>query len=406
MAPSDLVTRQLTTDDSDQIRALGQEAFGAPPAGSATPTPTPAPEPSIPPGEHPWGVFDDDRLVVHTVGHEYHSWFGGAAVATCGIAGVTVVAERRGDGLLAGAMRSLLEEARVRGEVLSTLYPTAPGIYRRLGYELISGKDVVEIPTAEVAGARPPVGVTTRRATVADVATVRRLYDTWAAAQNGPLTRSGVSFTASDQEFLDSFTGITLAVDATGEIVGFASWHRGTGYDPAIAVIEVEDFIALSADGARALWRVIGSFSVVAGRLRLSTSGADTARLVLPTSTWRVVFTRPYMLRVLDVPGAFAARPFEGAADLTFAVAGDPFGFIDGSYRLRVADGQTTCERVDDPDGPDTLRFTPQGLALAYAGVQSCANLRMAGHLAGPTTYDATLDRMLGGRNVHIRDYF
>jgi hypothetical protein len=30
----------------------------------------------------------------------------------------------------------------------------------------------------------------------------------------------------------------------------------------------------------------------------------------------------------------------------------------------------------------------------------------MAGHLAGPTAYDGVLDRLLGGRTVHIRDYF
>jgi hypothetical protein len=47
-----------------------------------------------------------------------------------------------------------------------------------------------------------------------------------------------------------------------------------------------------------------------------------------------------------------------------------------------------------------------RGLALAYAGAQSTANLRMAGLLTGPGTHDATLDALLGGRQVHIRDYF
>ena len=52
------------------------------------------------------------------------------------------------------------------------------------------------------------------------------------------------------------------------------------------------------------------------------------------------------------------------------------------------------------------LTFTPQGLALAYAGAQSCGNLRLLGHLTGPKIHDAALDAALGGRQVHVRDYF
>jgi predicted acetyltransferase len=316
---------------------------------------------------------------------------------------VTVVAERRGDGLLTDLVRALLVEARERGEVLSTLFPTAPGIYRRLGYELIGALDTVELPMAELAAVRAPAGVTTRRATAGDFDAVRRVYETWAAAQNGPLTRRGPSFVASAEEFVGAFTGVTLAVDASGEVVGFASWQRGQGYDPATSTLEADDLLALGADAYRALWRVLGSFSAVTGRLRVSTSGADVARLVLPAGTWRVVDTHPYMLRLLDVAGAFSARSFDGSAEAVLAVTGDPLGLLDGSYRLRVSGGRTTCERVE---ATDAATFTPQGLALAYAGAQSCANLRMVGHLAGPTTYDATLDRLLGGRRVHIRDYF
>ncbi|MCW2791258.1 MAG: putative acetyltransferase [Nocardioides sp.] len=399
MARSDLVTRRLTADDFDQSWGLGLEAFGDLPAG----TPAPTPEGSVAPGRHAWGTFDDGRLVARIVGREYHSWFGGAEVSTCGVAGVTVVAERRGDGLLSDLVRAVLEEARDRDEVVSTLYPTAPGIYRRLGYELVGALDTVEVPLAELARVRAPVGMTTRRATVADVGAVRRVYDTWAAAQNGPLTRRGPSFPESDEEYLAEHTGTTLAIDDAGEVMGFASWRRGPGYDPAEAALEVSDLVALDPEAHRALWRVLASFSPVVGRLRLTTSGDDIARLVLPTSSWRAVRSRPYMLRLLDVPGAFTTRTFDGDAEASFAVAGDPLGLLDGGYRLRVSDGRTACERVHAPGAPV---FTPQGLALAYAGTQSSATLRMAGHLTGPTSYDGVLDRLLGGRRVHIRDYF
>ena len=53
-----------------------------------------------------------------------------------GIAAVAVRPEHRGSGLLAPLFAALLADARERGAVVSTLFPTAPGIYRRLGYEV------------------------------------------------------------------------------------------------------------------------------------------------------------------------------------------------------------------------------------------------------------------------------
>ena len=139
-------------------------------------------------------------------------------------------AERRGEKLLDELFRVALDDGlRERGEVVSTLFATAPGIYRKFGYELFASYDEVEIPTAALAGVRAASGVRTRRATAADFDAVREVYDAWAAAQNGPLTRRGPSFPTDAQGFIDAFTGVTLAVDDAGEVVGFASWERGQG---------------------------------------------------------------------------------------------------------------------------------------------------------------------------------
>lgn len=400
MPSPERVTRKLTVDDFHDSIRLAVEAFGEFPPG----TPPPSPEGFPRPGRHTWGAFEDGALVARAVGSEYHSWFRGVEVPTCGVAGVTVVAERRGHGLLRDLFHEVLDEGAGRGEVVSTLFPTAPGIYRRLGYELVGSYDTVELPTAELTAVRAPDGVTTRRATVADVPAVRAAYAAWAAGQNGPLTRTGPCFPATDEDLVAAYTGITLAEDAEGRLVGYASWKRGRGYD-ADATIDIGDLVALTPDAARALWRVLGSFTSVTGRVRLPTSGTDVARLVLPASEWAVTRRHPYMLRVHDVAAALTALPLAGVAGLEFAVAGDPLGTMDGGYRLRVADGRATCERADVPDGAAVL--TPQGLALAYAGAQSCANLRFAGHLrGGDPAFDATLDALLGGRQVHIRDYF
>lgn len=392
--------RPATPDHHAEWLRLGTEAFGTLPPG--TPAPDPAAFPR--PGSHPWGTFVNGALVARMTGFDHLSWFRGAQVPSCGVAGVTVEAEHRGAGLLADLLAALLADGAGRGQVLSTLFPTAAGIYRRLGYELVGSYDTVEVPMAALAAVRPGTGVTTRRAGPGDLPAARAAYASWASAQNGPLTRTGPVFGASDEEALAAFTGVTLAEDADGRLVGYAAWQRGHGYD-AGATIRVEDLVALTPDAARALWRVVASFGSVSGRAHVQTSGDDLARLVLPGNAWDVVERHPYMLRVHDVAGALSALPLAGAGDLELTVAGDPLGTMDGGYRLRVADGVASCARAEV--GPHATTLTPQGLALAYAGAQSAANLRLAGHLGGGSPGDdATLDALLGGRQVHVRDYF
>ncbi|MGH3362620.1 MAG: sterol carrier protein domain-containing protein, partial [Nocardioides sp.] len=127
--------------------------------------------------------------------------------------------------------------------------------------------------------------------------------------------------------------------------------------------------------------------------------------LALPSAHWKVTGRSPYMLRVHNVPGAFAARawPVDGA--LTFAVEGDLGGSTNGTWRLEVVDGRAACEpTAADPDAPV---LSPAGLALAWSGAQSSANLRMAAHLRGGSREDdGLLDRLLAPRPLHIRDYF
>ena len=395
-----LTTRRLTRDDFEQSMALIREAFGDLPPGATPPSPESFPRP----GYHAFGTFDGDQLVARVVTREYHSWFGGSAVPTGGIAGVAVTAERRGEKLLDELFRVVLEHGlRERGEAVSTLFCTAPGIYRKFGYELLSSYDEVEVPSATLARIRPPAGVRTRRATPADFDAVREVYDTWAAAQNGPLTRRGPSFPADANTFIDAFTGVTLAIDQSGDVVGFASWQRGHGSGDSSS-LEVSDLLALSGDAYRALWSVLGSFGSVVGQVRVCTSGHDVARLALPSAHWTVKAREPYMLRVHDVPGAFAARDWPVDGDVSFTVAGDHVGTTNGSWQLVIDQGKATCTPTTAADAPV---LTPGGLALAWAGAQTCANLRMAGHLSdGTPKTEAALDRVFAPRPIHIRDYF
>ena len=389
--------RPLTFDDAEESRRLSLEAFG----GFAGPLPELTPETWPPPGMQAWGAFDSGRMVAKVVNRIYDSWFGGRQVRTAGIAGVTVVAEHRGGGLLSGLFDAVLDLARGEGAEISTLYPTAPGIYRTFGYELVGELLTLRIPLSSLATIRPADGILLRRATVDDGPAVRATYDAWATQQNGPLTRRGISFPATDAELIDAFTGITLACSSAGDVLGYAMWNRGTGYD-GTGGMDVDDLVALTPAAASELLRFFGGSSSVVAHVDLQTSGLDPALLAIPQN-WTQHRRRPYMLRLLDVPAALSARSWSVDARVPFSVTGHG---LDGSFVLEVDQHVGRCSALDASATTAAPHFTSYGLGMLYAGTQSCANLRFAGHLSGSTVHDPTLDALFGGRQFHIRDYF
>ena len=393
-----LSVRRLGPDDAEAARRLGMEAFGetsSPPTSSAT---------IDQPGTIWYGAFEDDLLVAQLVDREFDAYFGGVPVPTCGVAGVTVAAEHRGQGILAPLFATLLRGAKQRGALISTLFPSAPRIYRGFGYETIAEYVRVEVPSAVLAAVRRPATIRIRRAAAADFDAIRALYDAWAIEQNGPLSRRGVSFPATAADFIASNTGVTVALDGNGTVCGFVSWRRGEGVGTG-ASIKVSNLLGRSADAFRALLSVIGSFTSVAPSVKIDTSGDDLARLFLPNNEWKVIESFPYMLSILDVAESLAIRryPPSMTATLRFQVEGHFLTENNRAYELTVNQGRAVCSDTDHAD----RTFSPQGLALLYAGAQSCANLRLAGHLAGgEMNQDLDWDALFGSRQRHIRDYF
>jgi predicted acetyltransferase len=197
---------------------------------------------------------------------------------------------------------------------------------------------------------------------------------------------------------------VTLAVDDADQVHGYLSWQRGHQVGAA-ARIEVSDLVATRHEASLLLLRTLGSFASVAPSTRIRTSGADVLRYLLPSGGWRVVATEPYMLRLLDPAAAFGLRAYPARLDaaVVFGIEDEFLTDLDGSWRLSVRDGVGRCERTRAVPGPV---FTGRGLAASYAGSQGTANLRMAGLLSGDKGDDDTWDALLGGRQVHIRDYF
>ncbi|WP_147917554.1 enhanced intracellular survival protein Eis [Ruania zhangjianzhongii] len=394
-------TRALTPADTDAARHLGREAFGMPDADRPDQDP-PDGSPWPGPGSHALGTFAGAELAARAVALELGTWFAGRELRTCGIAGMTVAAEHRGRGLTHPLLTELLLAARDRGEVIATLFATAPGIYRRLGFEMITTVDQVQLPVSSAAAVPPGDPVRLRRATAADAPALRDCYRDWARVRQGPLTRTGAAEQVSDEDLIGDQDAVTLAVSEAGEILGYACWDRGTLSERTLTVTEL---VAHTPQAYRSLWRMAGAFAMKVDRVLLHAPAGDVARTFLPAKHWQVVAQEPYMLRVLDLPAALAARGSRGSGQVRITVAGDELGLVNGTFQITADGGELSCEPSAPAEGPPVL--TAGGLSLAVSGAFSCADLRASGHLTGgDARTDRTLEDLLHAPPWQIRDTF
>ena len=246
--------------------------------------------------------------------------------------------------------------------LLSGLFPTQPGIYRRLGYGLVTSFDTVAVPTQVLAQVPRPDGAIVRRGVEVDAPAVLAVYETWARAQNGALSRRGGSYTRILDELRSASVAVTVA-ERDHVVIGFACWERGQHYG-AKAALEVTSLHASDPEAMAALVHTLGSFASAVPVVNLPTSGDDLSRLLLRAADWQVVGTHPYMIKVLDVAGVLSALsyPTGVTTKIEFAVAGDSMDENNGDYRLVVEGGRGICERLAEvADGPGPFASRSRG---------------------------------------------
>ena len=391
---TDVEIRPITLDDDFEAQLdLGQRAFGVYPAPQRASWLHAATQRA---GQGLFlGAFAGAAPVGAAMVHDMRQYWLGSPVGCAGVAAVKVAPEHRGRGIGRRLMTQLLNLIAEHGYPLSVLYPATMPIYRSLGWELAGAKYRFTVPARSLLALREPDeeargggaghrDVAIRRAGPADAAAVIGVIgDSHRDARDcGPVTWDE----GSAAEWLGRADLYTyLAGDAADD--GFAA-YRWAGRD-----LWVEHVHARTPQALRALWSVIASHSSTADNVTGITAPSDPFWWLTQE---RAVVTRRamWMLRVVDLPAAIAARGFPTAvsASVPLEVSDQARPANAGSWQLTVTNGTGTLTPNGSVPSPAPLQLGPRGAAALYAGTP-LATLRLAGLASGGSPdADAALD--------------
>lgn len=381
-----ITVRPLTEEDADRSFRLGRLAFGGPATVD----------------EVWWRRRDsssagllaevDGRPAGQLRVRPYGQLFGGRSVPMGGIAGVAVEPWARGRGVAQALLDTALHVAHDAGQVISALFPTAPPLYRSRGWELAGVLEDLSVAPPALGLVGRVAEVDLRPAGPDDLADLHGCYRAAAAAQDGMLDRDGPSFSLPDVLDLDVVTVCPSR--------GYLTATRRADH------LQVHDLVALDEEVGRALIHLLSSWGGYLQRIDIRPTDPLPLAVLAAGGLAGDVHLTPWMLRVVDLPGAVAARGWpaaamlrDGAVELDVTDPEAPWNA--GRWRLVVEGGTVRCE----PGGGGAVRLHARALGPWFAGGTPCSVLRRSGLLEGGDS--SLLDAVVAGRGrPRMADYF
>ncbi|HVF31985.1 MAG TPA: GNAT family N-acetyltransferase [Acidimicrobiales bacterium] len=352
-------------------------------------------------------VFVGDLPVAWSQVRPFGQFFGGRSVPMGGYSPVVVAPEHRGRGYGSVATAAHFPLLRERGEVIAGLYPAQTQLYRGSGFEVAGALTHRTVPTRSLQRLRPAGHVTVRRGGQDDLPAIQACYRRFAATQDGWLDRPDVWWTNRIFEPGKLHEQHLYLVDGEGG-AGLAGYLRYThrAAEPHGYTIVVEDLCAEEPDVALALWRLVGSSSTQAERAQVPGPPEHPLLLQLPDQDLTTIDEIRWMLRVVDAPGAVAARGFPPAvrATVDLEVTDRQCDWNGGHWRLTVEDGSGVLAK----GGSGDVALTINALSCLYSGYGSPTVLRQAGLIAPGASVRALADlaAVFSGPTPSIADFY
>lgn len=392
---ADLDIGILRADEAEARHVLGQQAFGhARPYDPDGPVPT------------AWHIVArrGGRIVAAVTHLRFAQWWGGRAVPMGGIAGVNVAPEARGSGLARTLLRVAFDEMRAEGTPISTLYPTTGTLYRSVGYGWGGEWAVSSLPLSMLPErADPHVEIVPVDPQPGPAAMA--VYDLVGARSPGWLARNPEAWAFVDAAQRRSGTPRYAYEARRGDqVVGYTS-YQAIPAERAGFLVQVDELFAADGGAMATLLALHAGNTTMADELHTRVPVRSLLPHLRHAQRARRVRDWWWMSRLVDLPGAFAARGWPPAvsAEVHLRVADDDIRANDGPWVLTVADGVGRLER----GGTGRIRVDVADLATVFTGAMDPFTLAAEGLLPGAREVDLlALAAAVAGPPPTLPDFF
>lgn len=349
------------------------------------------------------GVYAGGELVGGMAVYRTGQHHGGRVVPMDGPAAVAVRPDHRGAGAATTLMHGHLRDAYARGVPLSGLYPATWRVYRKSGWELAGTKQEYVLDAALLPSS--PRDLPARRLRPledgADRALCEALYARWASCWNGTITRSRGLW---DRVFRPrGKEAWTYALGPAGAEEGYVV-IRHEEESKKIYDLDLLDFVALTRRAAERGWVLCADHRSMAGDVRWLGPSDDPRVWLLPERGFRVAEPERWMLRLVDVPRAFALRGYAASvrARLELEVDDPVIPENSGRWTVEIADGRA----VVTAGGEGRIRGAVSGFAPLYSGFMRAEEAAWLGWVAGEGEDLAALTAALAGPMTWSADHW
>lgn len=374
----EITIESLRDADAETRWDLGGQAFG----GTDTFDPD---RPSLEP-DRMVAAYEGDRLVGTVATLAFAMSWSGSSVPCGGVSGVVVRPEDRGRRVAKRMLAESFDRMRRRGEVLAALYPTTATLYRSVGFEIAGSHEWRQVPLALV----PSTGreLAWRRVEFDDPA-VRSIHEDMSSSVDGWFHTDDLwwAIKAHGYRTEKGKNRYAYVGDRDGTDVATVIYRYDKSQD-RLYELGVDLLAGVDGDAVESTLGFLAGNGTTAGHLE-TTLPRDLLSLHLPnvqhskvTSDW------PWMLRLVDVAGAFESRRWPTAVSgrIELDICDDT---IPDNAGKRVIEFDAGSARVS-PGGSGAVGLDVTDLAAIYAG-NDVHLRRAAGRLGGASDDDTDL---------------
>lgn len=356
-------------------------------------------------------AFDGPKLITSFATFPFTVRANGRAMKFAGVTAVGTLPEYRRQGLVRKIMTESIAQQRERGQFLSGLWASQAAIYQRYGYAMAGLNRQYSIDTVDVHFADGQAGdCQVQRLPLSEGLDVaREVYKQFIADRFGYLHRSQVLWRTNVLEAGDDGPVHLALTYRDSQAVGYVAYtlrsdkvgHAARGQE-----IKIRDLAWLDVDAYRSLWSFLSHHDLV-GRISWNNAPLDDPAMLLMREP-RMLHccdTEGSWMRISDVPGALAARGYQGEGSIVISVVGDDFApWNNGNWQVECAHGEVEVSQVGTAADASMSIGALTGL---FTGMFSARQLVNAGQIQAEEPAVQTLEQIFVTRyKPHCPDHY